>query len=92
MTEAATRPGTCWVRSGTGLPCGGLAVVEILGVPFCERCAREQEAYFAMGELTIGRDSSLRDEVLLEALGRIRREFVGTAAGTRGVEKQGALG
>jgi hypothetical protein len=104
LTEAATRPGTCWVRSGTGLPCGGLAVVEILGVPFCERCAREQEAYFAMGELTqargpmasmayeIGRDRSFRDEVLLEALGRIRREFVGPAAGTRGAEKQGAPG
>jgi hypothetical protein len=74
------------VRSGTGLPCGGVAVVEILGVPFCERCAREQEAYFVMGELTIGRDSSLRDEVLLEALGRIRREFAGPVAGTRGAE------
>lgn len=83
------------MRSGTGLPCGGPAVVEILGVPFCERCAREQEAYFAMGELTIGRDSRFRDEALLEALGRIRREFAGPAAGTRRrreAEKQGVLG
>jgi hypothetical protein len=27
-------------------------VVEIRGVPFCERCAREQEAYFAIGEMS----------------------------------------
>jgi hypothetical protein len=27
-------------------------VVEIWGLPFCERCAREQEAYFAIGEMT----------------------------------------
>jgi hypothetical protein len=26
--------------------------VEIQGIPFCERCAGEQEAYFAVGELT----------------------------------------
>jgi hypothetical protein len=27
-------------------------MVEGRGVPFCETCAREQEAYFAIGELT----------------------------------------
>jgi hypothetical protein len=26
--------------------------VEIRGIPLCEGCAREQEAYFAIGELT----------------------------------------
>jgi hypothetical protein len=26
-------------------------MVEIRGVPFCETCAREQEAYFAVGQL-----------------------------------------
>jgi hypothetical protein len=28
-------------------------VVEMWGVPFCEACAREQEAYFAIGKLTM---------------------------------------
>jgi hypothetical protein len=27
-------------------------VVEIRGVPFCAACARRQDAYFAIGELT----------------------------------------
>lgn len=46
--------GSCQVRSGTDHPCPQRAVVEIQGIPFCERCAREQEAYFAIGELTQG--------------------------------------
>jgi hypothetical protein len=28
-------------------------VTEIRGVPFCERCAREQEAYLAIGNLAM---------------------------------------
>ncbi len=40
------------MRSKTEHPCPHRAVVEICGVPFCEPCAREQEAYFAVGELT----------------------------------------
>ncbi len=47
-----TAIGRCGVRSGTDSPCLRLAALEIGGVPFCERCAREQEAYFAVGELT----------------------------------------
>jgi hypothetical protein len=27
--------------------------MEIWGIPFCEACAREQEAYFAIGKLTM---------------------------------------
>jgi hypothetical protein len=27
--------------------------MEIWGVPFCEACAREQEAYFDIGKLTM---------------------------------------
>lgn len=45
---------TCQVRSGTDNPCGRPASVKIRGVPFCEPCAREQEAYFTIGELTEG--------------------------------------
>lgn len=45
-------PGLCQVRSETDLPCGRPAVATLLGVRFCERCSREQEEYFAVGELT----------------------------------------
>ena len=50
--EATTELGPCGVRSETDHPCHRPAVVNICGVPFCERCAREQEAHFAVGELT----------------------------------------
>jgi hypothetical protein len=48
--------------------------VEIMGVAFCGACAREQEAYFAIGELTDdeGEARDLRSERLVEALERIR--------------------
>jgi hypothetical protein len=52
LTQATTKPVPCQVRSRTQSPCLHRAVVEILGIPFCEACAREQEAYFAIGELT----------------------------------------
>jgi hypothetical protein len=48
----ATMPGACQMRSKTQSPCLHRAVVEIRGIPLCEGCAREQEAYFAIGELT----------------------------------------
>ena len=52
MIEATTEQrGPCQVRSKTEHPCPHRAVVEIQGIPFCEGCAREQEAYFAIGEL-----------------------------------------
>jgi hypothetical protein len=48
--------------------------VEILGVAFCGACAREQEAYFAIGELTDDGEEArdLRSGPLVEALERIR--------------------
>jgi hypothetical protein len=52
-TEATKELGQCQVGSKTDRPCPRLAVVEIRGVPFCEQCAREQESYFAIGELTL---------------------------------------
>jgi hypothetical protein len=48
------KPVPCQVRSGTDNPCGCPASVKIRGVPFCEPCAREQETYFTIGELTEG--------------------------------------
>ena len=81
--EAATERGPCRVRSGTDHPCPRPAVVKICGVPFCERCAREQEAYFAVGELTqaLAADSSgrplgfRRAEPVVAMLDRIRWEL-----------------
>lgn len=68
-----TKPGPCQVGSRTDHPCLHLAVVEIRGVLFCEPCARRQEAYFAIGELTRGKQS-LRGRPLAEALNGLRRE------------------
>lgn len=50
--EATTELAQCRVRSETDHPCPRPAVVKICGVPFCEWCAREQKAYFSVGELT----------------------------------------
>lgn len=44
--------GQCEVRSETEHPCGRPTAVTIMGIQFCEQCAREQEAYFAVGEYT----------------------------------------
>jgi hypothetical protein len=84
LTEATIELGLCQVRSGTDRPCVRPAVVQILGVPFCEQCAREQEAYFAIGELARARGPATgwledtgnpHDESLFGVLGRIRRKF-----------------
>jgi len=52
--------------------------VEILGVAFCGPCAREQEAYFAIGELTDEEQRDFRSEALAEALERMRRVRAGS--------------
>jgi hypothetical protein len=73
LREATRKLGECQVRSKTESPCLKPAVVQIRGIPFCEPCAREQEAYFALGELTRGKHS-LRSKPLAEVLERMRRE------------------
>jgi len=55
--------------------------VEILGVAFCGSCARKQQVYFAIGELTQGEKEGLRSEVLAEALTRIWRGRAGSREG-----------
>ena len=60
------------MRSETVNSCLRPAVVKVKGVPFCEPCAREQEAYFAIGELTEAPEG-LREEPLVELLNRMRR-------------------
>ncbi len=81
MTEARM-PVACQVRSKTESSCPRRAVVEIRGVAFCGPCAREQEAYFAIGELTRDETQGLRSKPLAEALERMRRERTG---GTEGI-------
>jgi hypothetical protein len=46
-------------------------MVKVRGIPFCEPCAREQEAYFAIGELTEAPEG-LREKPLVELLDRMR--------------------
>ena len=87
MTGTAV-PAPCQVRSKTENPCPHQAVVEIRGVAFCEPCAYEQEAYFAIGELVAREEvRGARGRALAEALGKVRRESAGAkeglAAGTR---------
>ena len=70
-------PVACQVRSKTESSCPRRAVVEIRGVAFCGPCAREQEAYFAIGELTQDETQGLRSKPLAEALERMRWERAG---------------
>jgi hypothetical protein len=65
------------VRSRTGNPCSRHAELEILGVAFCGPCTREQEAYFAIGELTREEAHGFRNKSLTEALERMRLERAG---------------
>ena len=88
ILTGATMPAACQMRSKTENPCPRRAAVEIRGVPFCGPCAREQEAYFAIGELVArGEARGPRGRALAEALGRVRRGSAGAkegiAAGTR---------
>jgi hypothetical protein len=52
LTKAMVDLRRCQVGSGTDRPCRHPAIVKIHGIPFCESCARKQEAYFTIGELT----------------------------------------
>lgn len=86
MSQATTKPGPCQMRSKTENPCLHRAVVEIRGIPFCEGCAREQEAYFAVGELTQETQdprSGPLGKMLGEALDGMRRERADSLAAPR---------
>jgi hypothetical protein len=75
---AESKPAPCQVRSKTGNPCLRSAKAEILGVAFCGPCAREQEAYFVIGELTDEEGRGFRSKPLAEALRNMRRERSGS--------------
>jgi hypothetical protein len=92
LPEAMTKPGPCQVRSKTEGPCPRSAEVEILGVPFCGPCARQQEAYFAVGELTHEDGRDLRSKPLAEVLERKRREHTGSKEGIAAERPHGLSG
>ena len=72
----ATKPGPCQVRIYTESPCPRSAEVEILGVAFCGPCARQQEAYFAIGELTHEDGQDLRSKPLADVETRKGQDYV----------------
>ena len=73
------------------LPCSHQAVVKILGLPFCKPCAREQEAYFAIGEL-MQEARGFRDDPLVEALERVWWKRTGYTTGAEMENAKGMLG
>ena len=75
MIKTTSEQEQCKVRSRTSIPCLRPAVVKVRGIPFCEPCAREQEAYFAIGELTEAPEGlrGLREGPLVELVNRMRR-------------------
>jgi hypothetical protein len=72
-TKVTKAPRSCQVRSGTDDPCRRPSALKIGGVLFCEPCAREQEAYFAVGELTEATRRPHDDERLAGLLGKMWR-------------------
>ena len=82
MTEAKTKQVPCQVRINTESSCPRRAEVEILGVAFCEPCAHQQKAYFAIGELTQEKAKGLRGMSLAETLERMQR---GRTVSTEGI-------
>ena len=82
IQATTTKPDLCQVRSRTQSPCLHRAVVQIRGIPFCEACAREQEVYFAIGELTQERPD-LRSEPLGKTLEGMRRQLADGRAAAR---------
>jgi predicted Fe-S protein YdhL (DUF1289 family) len=93
LTQAPRTSGSCQVRSKTESPCLGRAEVEIRGILFCEACTREQEAYFATGELTQEeRAQGFGSKPLAEALERMRRERAVSRKGIAAKMHQGLSG
>ncbi len=74
-------PVACQVRSKTASPCPRRAELEVLGVAFCGPCARKQEEYFAIGELTQEETDDPCGRALTEALKRMRRGGAGRIEG-----------
>jgi hypothetical protein len=88
LSRTTNEQGRCRVRSGTDNPCPRPAVAKVGGIAFCEPCAREQEAYFAIGEFTEA-EEGLGGERLARAIDlmkkiRLRHQMVGDPEPDRG--------
>ena len=59
---------------------------------FCRPCARQQEAYFAIGELTHEDGRDLRSKPLAEVLERKQRERAGSREGIAAAMPHGLSG
>jgi hypothetical protein len=81
LTKVTTKSGSCQVGINAEDPCPRRAEVEILGVTFCGPCARKQQAYFAIGELTHEEARDLHSKTLAEVLERKRRGHTGSKEG-----------
>ena len=89
LVAGAKTESRAWqLRSRTNRPCLRLTAVKIRGIRFCEPCAREQEGYFVIGELT---DDSRRPSPgkeslakILERMRRVRRGSYPTARSAPG--------
>jgi hypothetical protein len=80
------------VRSKTESPCPRRAEVEILGVAFCGPCARQQEIYFSIGELTQEETKGIHSKSLAEVLERKRRGRAGSKEGNAAQMNHGLSG
>jgi hypothetical protein len=80
------------VRSKTESPCPRRAEVEILSVAFCGSCARRQEIYFSIGELTQEETKGIHSKSLAEVLERKRRGCAGSKEGNAAQMNHGLSG
>jgi hypothetical protein len=88
-----TKQVPCQVRIKTESPCPRSTEVVILSVAFCGPCARKQEAYFAIGELTQQEEArGLNSKPLAEALKRMLRGRTGSTEGIASAMPDGLSG
>ena len=80
------------MRSKTESPCPRRAEVEILGVAFCGPCARRQEIYFSIGELTQEETKGIHSKSLAEVLERKRWGCAGSKEGNAAQMNHGLSG
>ena len=78
LSKAMKEQGSCQVRSETDDPCLRPAAVKIGGISFCESCARKQQEYFAIGEITDKPQNLHGDKHLVGLLGRMRQTEAGS--------------
>ena len=88
-----TKSGPCQVGINAEDSCPRRAEVEIMGVAFCGPCARQQEAYFVIGELTHEKGRNLRSKPLADVEARKGQDGVEhRVSGSLGWSSKSVLG